>query len=123
VLVAPSISTKPRQQARDERKYAPASDSSACIQNDTQTTVPAFLAPGSSGVLIINVICGTAASDAGLQPGDVVTAVNGHAVAAPATLGEYLDGFHPHATVTLTWTDIDGGKHSSAITLGPGPVH
>jgi S1-C subfamily serine protease len=124
VLVATSNSANPQQQARDEEKYARlAGSNSGCIQNDTETSVPPSIAPVSSGVLIINVLCGTVASTAGLRAGDVVTAVNGHPVAAPGTLGAYLDNFHPGATVTLTWTDVSGGQHTSAVALGTGPVH
>jgi len=124
VLVATSSSENPRQQAHDELKYAHAAFGiSACIQNDTQTTVPTDVAPAPSGVLIIDVICGTAANRIGLRAGDVVTAVNGHAMGTPPSLGAYLTRFHPGATVMVSWTDASGGQHTAPVTLGPGPVH
>jgi S1-C subfamily serine protease len=124
VMVATSNSSSPRQEAKDEQKYAHlAQGGPACIQNNTQTTVPDDIAPASSGVLIIDVLCGTAGSDIGLQAGDVVTSVNGHAVGVPTTLGTYLNGYHPGDTVTLDWTDTRGEQHSASVTLGPGPVH
>jgi S1-C subfamily serine protease len=124
VMVATSNSANPRQQARDELKYAHLAEGPpACIQNDTQTTVPASIAPAASGVLIIDVLCGTAGSGMGLQAGDVVTSVNGHQVGAPSTLGSYLDMFHPGDTVTIDWTATNGEQQSASVTLGPGPVH
>jgi S1-C subfamily serine protease len=124
VMVATSNSSNPRQEARDEEKYAHlAQGAPACIQNSTQTSVPDSVAPTSSGVLIIGVLCGTAGSELGLQAGDVVTSVNGHTVAAPTTLGTYLDKYHPGDTVTIDWTDTNGERHSTPVTLGPGPVH
>ena len=133
VIVPNSNSVNPRQQVRDERSYlehdntynpaTPAGGISACIDLDTQvTTVPTLLAPAKGGVLIIDVLCNTAASRIGLRAGDIVTAVNGHAVTAPSTLGAYLSKFHPGNKVTLGWTDLGGLKHTAETTLSPGPV-
>jgi S1-C subfamily serine protease len=135
VIVATSNSANPRQQSRDELRYLeqhggdgtaaapPGSGPYGCIQNDPQVTVPTKVAATPAGVLIIDVICGTAGSGIGLQAGDVITAVDGHVVAVPSTLGSYLIRFHPGDRVTLKWTDTAGVKHTTVITLGPGPVH
>ena len=131
VIVPTSKSVNPRQQARDEQTSLQSEGAGnlappvggVCIQNDTQVSVPAVVAPAKSGVLIIDVLCGTSVNKAGLQAGDVITSVNGHALGAPASLGDYLGQFHPGTTVTFTWTGADGGQHTSAITLGTGPVH
>jgi S1-C subfamily serine protease len=133
VIVPNSNSTSPRQEARDERSYlqhdstyspaAPPGGMFDCIDLDTQvSSVPTRLAPVKGGVLIIDVLCNTAANRIGLQAGDVVTAVNGHPVTAPPTLGAYLSKFHPGNTVKLSWTDIGGGKHTAELTLSQGPV-
>jgi len=134
VIVPTSSSTIPRQQALDEQAYLrrsggggytplpPGNGISACIQNDTQVSVPAMLAPASAGVLIIDVICGTAVADLGVQGGDVITAVDGQAMTVPDTLGAYLAKFHPGTPVTISWTGTNGGEHTSAVTLGSGPV-
>jgi S1-C subfamily serine protease len=133
VIVPNSNSTSPRQEARDERTYlqhestynpaTPPGDISACIDLDTQvSTVPTLLAPAKDGVMIIDVLCGTVADRIGLQPGDVVTAVNGHAMTAPPMLGAYLAKYHPGNRVTLSWMDVGGIKHTAQVTLSPGPV-
>jgi S1-C subfamily serine protease len=123
VSVATSDSTNPRQQAHDDEKYAhPARDGAACIENDSQVTVPTVIARVQTGVLIVDVICGTPVSGLGLRAGDVITAVNGHALTAPPSLGDYLSSYHPGDTVTLSWTAIDGQQHTATITLATGPV-
>jgi S1-C subfamily serine protease len=134
VIVATSSSVNPRKQSTDELHYlqqhgdsgtaAPAgSGPYGCIQNDPQVTVPTKVAATPAGVLIIDVICGTAGSSMGLQAGDVITAVDGLAVAVPSTLGANLIRFHPGDKVTLSWISTSGVKHTTVITLGPGPVH
>jgi len=80
------------------------------------------LSPGDgSGVAITGVVSGSAADTAGLQYGDVITAVDGHAVTAPNALRALLLQKHPGDTATLTWIDQAGSQHSATVTLASGP--
>jgi S1-C subfamily serine protease len=136
VAVATSTSASPQQQASDEQSKLAQQDDPAdiggigvgpggpgCIQNETQISVPARIAPALSGALIVNVFCGTSARSVGMQAGDVITSVNGHTVTVPASLGDILANFRPGAVMSVRWTDLHGGQHTSSVSLGAGPVH
>ena len=86
------------------------------------------LVPGSpqgtatSGVQVAGVVPGSPAERAGIQRGDVVTAVDGHDVASAAALHTALDPHRSGDTVTVAWTDASGKKHTARVRLGSGPV-
>ena len=85
----------------------------------------AFGASGSpvSGATIAGVIAGTPAESAGLVAGDVITAVDGKAVASSDALSGALDGQKPGDRVTITWVSGTTGAASSAtVTLIAGPA-
>jgi len=64
---------------------------------------------------------GSPAEGAGLESGDVITAVDGHTVDRPEALTSLLLRNVPAATVQLTWTDAFGSEQSAAVTLASGP--
>ena len=86
------------------------------------------LVPGSpqgtstAGVQVAGVVPGSPAERAGIQRGDVVTAVDGHDVASAAALHTTLDPHRSGDTVTVAWTDASGKKHTARVRLGSGPV-
>ncbi len=94
--------------------------------------VPGFLGvqlvPGSpqgtstAGVQVAGVVPGSPAEGAGIQQGDVITAVDGHAVASAADLHDAVSPHHPGDTVPVAWTDAAGKKHTARLRLGSGPV-
>ena len=85
------------------------------------------VAPGTqgssaAGAHVAGVVPGSAAERAGIEQGDVITAVDGKAVAAAATLRTTLAAHQAGDTVKVAWTDAAGTKHSARIRLGSGPV-
>ncbi len=56
----------------------------------------------SRGVIVSSVQAGSAAADAGIKQGDVITAVNGNAVNEPNVLRNQIAGTEPGTEVTLT---------------------
>jgi S1-C subfamily serine protease len=76
----------------------------------------------SAGATIGAVVRGTPAEKAGLQEGDVITAVDGHAVDNAETLGTVLRDHHGGDTVTVAWTDASGADHTASVTLATGPA-
>jgi S1-C subfamily serine protease len=80
------------------------------------------ISPGDgSGVVISGVVSGSPAATAGLQYGNVITAVDGHSVSSPNALRALLLQKHPGDQTTLTWVDGFGTQHSATVTLASGP--
>ena len=88
-----------------------------CLANDQNAGVPQTIAPVSSGTLILGSLCNTPAASVGLTAGDVITAVDGHAVTSPNSLSTILQGYRPGVTVSVTWVDTSGGRHVSQMNL------
>jgi S1-C subfamily serine protease len=82
-----------------------------------------FPAPGAnSGAYVAGILAGTPAVAAGLREGDVITAVNGTAVASPKALGALLAKDKPGQSATVTWVDTSSAKHSASVVLTYAPV-
>src|SRR5262245_15339396 len=74
-----------------------------------------------AGVSIAAVTPGGPAAKAGLQPGDVITAINGTATPDTETLAAVLAGLHPGQQVPVSITKADGGTTTVHLTLGQLP--
>jgi len=139
VLVPQSTSASPRQQAQQQRQQvqqqqqgggpgAPSSPAGngpqdgRCTNDDADASVPASIAPASSGALVDGVLCGTAAASAGIVSGDVVTAVDGKAVTTPGSLTAMLAGLRPGTRVTLSWITVSGQRRQEAASLSVAPA-
>ncbi len=75
-----------------------------------------------SGVQISGVVANSAAADAGLAQGDVITSVGGYAVTSQSDLQDVLvTDMSPGQVVTVDYTDSTGEQESVTVTLGSGP--
>ncbi|GJG86513.1 hypothetical protein tb265_16940 [Gemmatimonadetes bacterium T265] len=72
------------------------------------------------GALVQSVSDGSGARAAGLQPGDIITAVDGQPVASVAVLQRSIYGRAPGSTVSLT-TQRYGSQRSATVTLSEAP--
>jgi putative serine protease PepD len=75
----------------------------------------------SVGVYVSSVTPGGPAAQAGLKPGDVITAVDGKETLTVDALGTALAAKKPGQTVTLSILGQDGRKRSVQVTLGQFP--
>lgn len=75
----------------------------------------------STGVLVNSVEADSPAAKAGLKAGDVVTAINGKAVAEPSELIEAVREVEDGATLTLSYTR-DKKAQSATATLDKAPA-
>jgi S1-C subfamily serine protease len=94
------------------------------LLEDPQTNQSFLGGAGSSsvnGVVINNVVPGSPAQEAGIGGGDVVTALDGHAVSTPAELEHLMVPHHPGNKVSLTWVDSTGVSHTATVSLASGP--
>ena len=131
VLVPQSNSSSPQQQAQQQQQGqsggfggfgGSGSGSQSCVNTATSNTVPATIAPASSGALIDNVLCGSAAATGGLSAGDVITAVNGQAVTSPGSLTTIMAKYHGGDKVSVSYVSTSGGKQTASLTLGTSPA-
>jgi S1-C subfamily serine protease len=76
----------------------------------------------SSGALIAGVVAGGPAANAGLVEGDVITAINGQAIASPTVIPGIILKLKPATQITVTFNDQSGTSQTATITLGTGPA-
>ncbi|WP_143340538.1 S1C family serine protease [Demequina sp. NBRC 110057] len=76
----------------------------------------------TEGATVQGVYDDTPAAKAGLEAGDIITAVDGTAVASASALSEAISAYEPGDSVTLTWTDSTGAEQQATVTLTEGPV-
>lgn len=77
-------------------------------------------ADGTAGAQLAQVRSGTPAAGAGLQVGDVVTAVDGDTISSGAALQAAIDGKRPGDRVIVDYLR-DGAHRSVTVTLGTRP--
>ncbi len=73
------------------------------------------------GVPVQGVLRGGPADQAGITPGDVITAVDGSPATDGTALTDILDGHHPGDVVTLSFLDRQGNTQSAPVTVSAGP--
>jgi S1-C subfamily serine protease len=93
-----------------------------CLAGKVGNPVPSAVAPVSSGTLIAGVFCNAPARTAGLEGGDVIVSVNGQRVASPSSLTTMMSHYRPGNTVSVTWVDTSGARHTNSLTLAAGPA-
>jgi putative serine protease PepD len=75
---------------------------------------------GAAGAQLAEVRSGTPAADAGLQVGDVITAVDGDAVSTASALQAAIDAKQPGDRVIVDYLR-NGAHHTVTVTLGTRP--
>ena len=68
----------------------------------------------TKGIFVANVVAGSPAAQAGIQPKDVITQVDNQPIVDESTLGRYLIGKKPGDTITLT---IQRGSQSLQVSI------
>jgi len=79
------------------------------------------IASGARGLVIGTIIEGSAAANAGLQPGNIFTALEGVQVQTLDDVRRVLFTHHPGETITVDYLDSFGQAATTQLTLGDGP--
>ena len=81
---------------------------------------PFLGADGTPGAEVVEVTAGSAADDAGIRPGDVITGIDDTAIDGPDALGAAIAAHRPGDTVSVTY--VRGGQETTVdATLGTRP--
>jgi S1-C subfamily serine protease len=75
-----------------------------------------------SGAMVEDVVSGTAAAEAGLEAGDQITALGGHAVTSAEDVTALLVDHDPGDHIKIVWIDQAGSQQAATVTLGASPV-
>jgi serine protease Do len=78
--------------------------------------------PGDDGALVAAVVPDSPASHAGLEPGDVITNVNGQKISNPGDLSTDIAGISPGTSVHLSYMR-DGKTDSVSVSLQTLPAN
>jgi S1-C subfamily serine protease len=76
---------------------------------------------GDGGVLVAGVVSNGAAANAGIEGGDVITAIDGHSVSTSTALRRYIQTKKPGAKVSIAYLDQSGYGTRATVTLASGP--
>jgi S1-C subfamily serine protease len=88
---------------------------------DTRALLGVGAQDTQNGVQVVQVQAGSAAANAGIVVGSVITALNGATVDSNATLRHLIVAHNPGDSVSVAWTDAAGSSHTANVTLGSGP--
>jgi S1-C subfamily serine protease len=75
-----------------------------------------------SGASVAGAVSGSAAAQAGLTQGDVITSVDGHTITSATGVSSALAQHHPGDSISISWTDQSGQSHTATVQLGAGPA-
>jgi S1-C subfamily serine protease len=76
----------------------------------------------TSGALVVGVVTGSPADQAGLPQYAVIANVAGTPISSTTDLGTVLHTYKPGDQVQVTWTDQASASHTTVITLTTGPA-
>lgn len=90
------------------------------IQPVTEELADSLSLKEAAGALVAETVPGTPAFDAGLKPGDTITAINGESMAGPRELTKRISQFKPGESVIVTFVR-DGQERTANVKLASLP--
>lgn len=80
------------------------------------------LSSRSADLLVVGVVPGSAADEAGITPGSMLTEFNDTPLRTYSTLTAALATLAPGDTATVAWVDQNGTSQTATVTLGRAPL-
>jgi len=81
-----------------------------------------FGGQAATGAAVEGSLPGTAAAQAGLGAGDVITSLGGRAISSQSDLQSAVEAYHPGSKVSVSWTDSSGQAQTATVVLTAGPA-
>jgi S1-C subfamily serine protease len=78
--------------------------------------------PVDSGALVRGVDSDAPAANAGIESGDIITAVSGKTVSSASALTQMVRVHDPGDTITIDWIDSSGSHRHANVKLATGPA-
>jgi putative serine protease PepD len=94
----------------------PIVDQMAAGETPTHARLGIRVGDDEAGALVSEVSAGSTAADAGMESGDVITAVDGQRITGGDSLVATIRSYRPGDTVTVTWTR-GGESQDASVTL------
>jgi hypothetical protein len=100
----------------------------AVASSPVRTTAPAWLGvetiqfPSANGAVVADVVPGSPADVAGLQPGDVITQIGNRPVQTPTDLESALAGMHPGQQVEIQY-ELGPSSYTTRVKLAARPAN
>lgn len=76
---------------------------------------------GDSGIVVSQVVPGSAAAAAGLEPGDEIVSIGPRQVTATTDIAAVLWTRKPGTRIAIAYLDTSGVSHTAMVTLASGP--
>ncbi len=76
---------------------------------------------GQQGAVVATVVPGSAADNAGLKPGDLITAIDGTKITSSAAVSRIIMTKKPGTSLTVAYVDSTGTARTVRVKLGAGP--
>lgn len=97
-----------------ETAWFGASGKPTSVLEDREATQAQIL---NEGVYVVDVFDGSAADRAGIEPGDVITAIDGATVIDPVDIARIVRSHDPGDTIEVTF-ERQGEQHTELVSLG-----
>jgi S1-C subfamily serine protease len=95
---------------------------SGSVTHSNRAYLGVSVTPASGGgVVVQSVVSGGPAASAGIQPGQVIQAIDSHLISDPSTLDQILSGYKPGDRVSVTVQLPNGGTRKVPVALGERP--
>jgi S1-C subfamily serine protease len=91
------------------------------VEDDSSTLASEFGLPVSSGAVVVEVLPGTPAQRAGLEPGDVIVGFGGQSVSSAGALGAIEQHYRPGQQVAITFW-AGSSEKTATVTLATRPA-
>ena len=95
--------------------------STVAVNKPAWLGVDTALFPQTNGAMIVDVVPGSPADTAGLQPGDIITEIDGRPVQGPSDLESALAGMHAGQQVQIGY-EQGPSTYTTHVTLQPRPA-